>query len=200
MLLGSQISLGPIMPADFPSLFCWANDIEAIRLDTTYRPVDFVQHAQWCEALGKDSSTVMFAIRKLNDPTIIGYAKISQIHAVHRCAEFGIRIGSEANRGNGYGKEATALALSFCWNHLNLNRVQLVVFAHNARATRVYAAAGFEREGLLRRAAFVDGEWIDLAIMAVLRPAQEVRGGVESPAGATVSTPFAAAMPRVVAA
>ena len=181
MLLGSQISLGPIVPADFPSLFCWANDIEAIRLDTTYRPVDFVQHTQWCEAIGKDPSTVMFAIRKLNNPAIIGYVKVSQINAVHRCAEFGIRIGSEADRGKGYGKEATALALSFCWNHLNLNRVQLIVFGHNARAARVYAAAGFEREGLLRRAAFVDGVWIDLVIMAVLRPAQEVRGGVESP-------------------
>jgi RimJ/RimL family protein N-acetyltransferase len=112
---------------------------------------------------------------------------------VHRCAEFGIRIGSEANRGKGYGKEATALALSFCWNHLNLNRVQLIVFGHNARAARVYAAAGFEREGLLRRAAFVDGAWVDLVIMAVLRPAQEVRRGVESPVGA-------ATMPLVVAA
>lgn len=200
MLLGSQISLGPIVPADFPSLFCWANDIEAIHHDTSYRPVDLVQHTQWCEAIGKDPSTVMFAIRKLNDPTIIGYVKIGQINAVHRCAEFGIRIGSEANRGKGYGKEATALALSFCWNHLNLNRVQLIVFGHNARAARVYAAAGFEREGLLRRAAFVDGAWIDLVIMAVLRPAQEVRGGVESSAGAAASAAFAAATPRDVAA
>src|SRR5690348_3347435 len=97
MLLGNQISLGPIVPADFPALFCWANDIEAIRLDTTYRPVDFVQHAQWCEAIGKDPAMAMFAIRKLNDAAIIGYVKVSQIHAVHRCAEFGIRIGSEAN-------------------------------------------------------------------------------------------------------
>jgi RimJ/RimL family protein N-acetyltransferase len=107
---------------------------------------------------------------------------------------------SEANRGQGYGKEATALALAYCWNRLNLNRVQLVVFGHNARAARVYAAAGFEREGLLRRAAFVDGEWIDLVIMAVLRPMQEVRRGVESPLDPAASLRSAPAMPRVVAA
>jgi len=200
MLLGSQISLGPIMPADFQSLFCWANDIEAIRLDTTYRPVDLVQHAQWCEAIGKDPAMVMFAIRRLNDPAIIGYVKISNIHAVHRCAEFGIRVGSETNRGKGYGKEATALALAYCWKHLNLNRVQLVVFGHNARAARVYAAAGFEREGLLRSAAFVDGEWIDLVIMAVLRPAQEVSGGVESRLARTAGASSAPAMPLDAAA
>jgi len=173
MLLGSRISLGPIVPADFPSLFCWANDVDAVRLDTAYRPIDYVQHTQWCEQLGKDPTLVVFAIRKLNDPAIIGYVKLSNIHAVHRCAELGIRVGVEANRGKGYGKEAIALAVSFCWNHLNLNRVQLIVFGHNARAARVYAACGFEQEGLLRRAAFVSGEWIDLAVMAALRPAQE---------------------------
>jgi RimJ/RimL family protein N-acetyltransferase len=200
MLLGSRISLGPIVPADFASLFCWANDVDAVRFDAAYRPVDFIQHTQWCEAIGKDSSLVLFAIRKLSDPAIIGYVKISNINAVHRCADFGIRVGTEANRGQGYGKEATALALSFCWNHLNLNRVQLIVFGHNTRAACVYAASGFEREGLLRRAAFVNGEWIDLAIMAVLRPAHECHGSEDAVARTLANTPMAPAMPLVSAA
>jgi RimJ/RimL family protein N-acetyltransferase len=197
MLLGSQISLGPIIPADFPSLFCWANDVDAIRLDTSYRPVDFMQHKQYCENVGKDQSMVMFAIRKHNDPAIIGYVKISSIHAVHRCADFGIRIGAEANRNHGAGKEATALALSFCWNHLNLHRVQLIVFGHNTRAMHVYAAAGFEREGLLRHAAFVNGEWIDLVVMAALRPAQEAYRTEGTDVGIA---PAVAVMPLVAAA
>jgi len=200
MLLGSQISLGPLVPADFPSLFCWANDVDAIRLDTSYRPIDFMQHKQYCENVGKDTSMVMFAIRKLNDPAIIGYVKLTNIHAVHRCADFGIRIGTEAHRNQGCGKEATALALSFCWNHLNLNRVQLIVFGHNARAMRVYAAAGFEREGLLRRAAFVNGEWIDLVVMAALRPAQEAYRTEDMGVGASTGAPAVAVMPLVVAA
>jgi RimJ/RimL family protein N-acetyltransferase len=197
MLLGSQISLGPIVPADFPSLFCWANDIDAMRHDTAYRPVDFVQHTQWCEAIGKDTSMVVFAIRRLGEAAIVGYVKLSNINAVHRCADFGIRIGTEAHRDRGYGKDATALALSFCWNHLNLNRVQLIVFGHNARAARVYAACGFEREGLMRRAAFVNGEWIDLAIMAALRPAQEQDRAEDSIACVAANAPLAAAMPLV---
>lgn len=200
MLLGSRISLGPIVPADFPSLFCWANDVEAVRFDTTYRPVDLIQHTEWCQAVGKDSTMVVFAIRKLSDPAIIGYVKISNINAVHRCAEFGIRIGSEVHRGQGFGKEATALALSFCWNHLNLNRVQLIVFGHNTRATRVYMAAGFEREGLLRRAAFVSGEWVDLAIMAVLRPVREQYRSEGAGGSMAADAPLAAAMPLVSAA
>jgi RimJ/RimL family protein N-acetyltransferase len=134
MLLGRQISLGPIIPLDFPSLFTWANDLDAMRFDAAYRPMDFVTHSQWCETIGRDPSCVVFAIRKLDEPSIIGYVRISNISSVHRAADFGIRIGAEANRGQGYGKEATALALDFCWKHLNLNRVQLIVFSHNMRA------------------------------------------------------------------
>lgn len=176
MLLGKRISLGPIIPLDFPSLFTWANDLDALRFDAAYRPMDFVTHSQWCENLGRDQSMVVFAIRKLDDPAIIGYVRINNISAVHRAADFGIRIGAEADRGQGYGKEATALALDFCWRHLNLNRVQLIVFSHNTRAMRAYAAAGFEREGLLRQAVFINGEWIDIVPMGVLRPAAEARG------------------------
>jgi RimJ/RimL family protein N-acetyltransferase len=175
MLLGRRITLGPVIPADFPSMFCWANDVDAARFDLAYRPVDFVQHAQWCESIGKDPSLVVFAIRRLDDPSIAGFVRIFNINPVHRSAEFGIRIGAEAHRGQGLGKEATALALSFCWNHLNLNRVQLIGFAHNARALRAYAASGFEREGLLRQAAFINGEWVDLVVMAAFRTAGEAR-------------------------
>jgi RimJ/RimL family protein N-acetyltransferase len=175
MLLGRRISLGPVIPADFPSMFCWANDVDAARFDLAYRPVDFVQHTQWCESIGKDLSMVVFAIRKLNDPAIIGFVRLFNINSVHRSAEFGIRIGADAHRGQGYGKEATALALSFCWNHLNLNRVQLIAFAHNERALRCYAASGFAREGLLREAVFIQGEWVDLVVMAAFRAASEAR-------------------------
>ena len=153
MLLGSRISLGPFVPEDSAAVFCWINDVAAARLDFAYRPVDMMAHQQWWNGLGKDPTKVVFALRKTSDPALIGFAQITGINSVHRCAELGIRIGEEKNRGQGYGKEALRLALDFCWNHLNLNRVQLVVFKHNARAIEAYKAAGFRREGCLKKAA-----------------------------------------------
>jgi [ribosomal protein S5]-alanine N-acetyltransferase len=173
MLLGSRISLGPFVPEDSAAVFCWVNDVASARLDFAHRPVDMMAHQQWWNGLGKDPTKVVFALRKTSDPTIIGFAQITGINSVHRCAELGIRIGEEKNRGQGYGKEALRLALDFCWNHLNLNRVQLVVFKHNARAIEAYKAAGFCREGCLRKAAFIGGEWVDLIMMAALRPARK---------------------------
>ena len=171
MLLASRITIGPLVADDFGPLFCWINDVAAARLDFSYRPVDMMTHRQWWDGLGKDAGKVVFAIRKTTEPLIIGYVQINGINAVHRSAELGIRIGEEKNRGQGYGKEALRLAVDFCWNHLNLNRIQLIVFKHNHRAIGAYRAAGFRKEGLLRRAAFIGGEWVDLVLMAALRPA-----------------------------
>lgn len=175
MLMASRITIGPLAPSDFGPLFCWVNDVAAARLDFSYRPIDMMTHQQWWDSLSKDPSKVVFAIRKTTDPAIIGFVQIIGINPVHRSAELGIRIGEEKNRGQGYGKEALRLAVDFCWNHLNLNRVQLIVFKHNERAVRAYKAVGFKREGMLKRAAFIGGGWVDLVLMAALRPTQARR-------------------------
>ena len=182
MLMAARITIGPFVPEDFGSLFCWANDTVAARHDFAFKPVDMMAHQQWWESLGKDPTKVTFAIRKTIEPAIIGYVQIAGINAVHRSAELGIRIGAEKNRGQGYGKEALALAVEFCWNHLNLNRLQLLVFKHNQRAASAYKAVGFKKEGLLRKAAFIDGEWVDVILMAALRPSRS-RQKKQSPAG-----------------
>jgi RimJ/RimL family protein N-acetyltransferase len=175
MLMASRITIGPFVPEDFGPLFCWINDVATAQLDFAYRPVDMMAHRQWWDGLGKDPSKVMFAIRKTIEPLIIGFVQINAINSVHRSAELGIRIGEEKNRGQGYGKEALNLAVDYCWNHLNLNRVQLLVFRHNHRAIGAYKAAGFKKEGVLRKAAFIGGEWVDLVLMASLRPAKTRR-------------------------
>jgi ribosomal-protein-alanine N-acetyltransferase len=125
-----------------------------------------------CET-GGDASRVMLAIRQRIDPKIIGYINIHNVNAVHRSADLGMRIGDERHRGQGFGKEALAMALNYCWNHLNLERVGLVVFRHNARAIAAYSACGFKKEGVLKRFLFVDGAWIDLVLMAAFRPVRK---------------------------
>jgi RimJ/RimL family protein N-acetyltransferase len=158
------------MPEDATSLFRWINDVEAARLDLAFRPFDWVQFKNWIESLSKDSSRILFAIRKLDTKPIVGFIGFSSINAVHRSADIGIRIGEAADRGQGYGKDALKVSLDYAWKHLNLNRVALTMLAHNENALRTFLAVGFEREGLARRAAFIDGRWCDVLLMAALRP------------------------------
>jgi len=84
-------------------------------------------------------------------------------------AELQIRIGDAADRGRGVGSEAVGLLLRFAFDDLNLQRVQLHVFADNAAAIRVYEKAGFVREGVLRQAAHIGGKYVDVVLMGILR-------------------------------
>jgi RimJ/RimL family protein N-acetyltransferase len=200
MLIASHITIGPLVAEDFGPLFCWINDVAAARLDFAYRPVDVVAHQQWWDSLSKDQTRVVFAIRKAMEPSIIGYIQINGINGVHRSAEIGIRIGEEKNRGQGYGKEALQLAVEFCWNHLNLNRVQLIVFKHNVRAISAYKAVGFRKEGVLRKAAFIGGGWVDLVVMAALRPAPARQRKLRLSASAKAPLTDAPGTPEIAAA
>jgi diamine N-acetyltransferase len=172
MLLGPRTTLGAFVPDDYGAMYCWANDIVAARLDRAFRPSNLREVIASCET-GNDASRVMFAIRQRIDPTIIGYINIHNINAVHRSADLGIRIGDEKHRSQGFGKETLAMALDYCWNHLNLERVGLVVFRHNVRAIAAYAACGFKKEGTLKRFLFIDGAWVDLVLMAAFRPVRK---------------------------
>ncbi|HET6900811.1 MAG TPA: GNAT family protein, partial [Vicinamibacteria bacterium] len=117
---------------------------------------------------GRDD-LIVFGIRLRETDRLIGTCQLLHINRVHRTAELQIRIGDAAERGRGYGTEAVALLVGFAFKDLNLHRVSLQVFATNARAIHAYEKAGFVREGVLRQAAHVDGGYVDLVVMGILR-------------------------------
>jgi RimJ/RimL family protein N-acetyltransferase len=131
MLIGQLISLGPVIPADFPALFRWGNDVDSARLNEVYRPSDWNSHQEWWSNIGKDPSKVVFAIRKQRSNNILGFVQILNINGLHQSAHLGVRIGEPADRGHGYGREAASLAINYCWSHLNLGRIGLTVFKTN---------------------------------------------------------------------
>jgi RimJ/RimL family protein N-acetyltransferase len=170
MIKGSKVTIGPFLAQDIDPLFRWFNDAETARWDLAYRPTDWVAFKSWIEAMTKDATRVLFAIRAVGGGPLLGFVGLSSINPVHRSAELAIRIGDEVHRNQGYGKEAALLALDFGWKHLNLHRIALTTLADNPRAVAAFEAAGFAREGLARDAAFIDGKWRDVVIMGVLSP------------------------------
>jgi len=170
MLIGEKICLGPMLQTDGPLLFGWLNSVELAHFNGPYRPTDQAKFDQWFGGIANDASRVVFALRRREDLRLIGYVQLINIQPVARSAELGVLIGAPADRGRGFGREAVGLALGFCWRDLNLERVTLLVVGHNPGAVRLYGQVGFEIEGTLRRASYVDGEFRDITIMGALRP------------------------------
>ena len=172
MITGPLVTLGPILPNDFPALFMWADDMEAASLNEHYRPAVWRNQDEFWMNIGNDSSKIYFAIRKRQENPIIGYVQIWSIDPVHRSAILGIRIGNLENRGKGYGSDALKLTINYCWKHLNISRISLMVFENNERAIKLYKSHGFEIEGALRKAVYINGQWLDVILMGLMLPSR----------------------------
>ena len=70
-------------------------------------------------------------------------------------------------RARGVGAALLARALE-AGEAAGMTRVELEVFASNRRAIRLFEGAGFVREGVKRRARFLDGQADDIVCMARL--------------------------------
>jgi len=169
MLTGELIYLSPVTEGDLPALWRWINAREEVVNNAPYRPISSVEHASWFSGLAASKDTVIFGIRTVTSDSLVGTCQLTGIHSVHRSAELRIRIGDGDQRGRGFGREAVDLLLRHGFDDLNLHRVHLEVFATNARALSTYERCGFRHEGRLRDAAFLNGGWVDIVIMGILR-------------------------------
>jgi RimJ/RimL family protein N-acetyltransferase len=108
---------------------------------------------------------VPFAI--LVDEEVVGTCCYWGIDLHNRRAHLGIGIGEE-HRGHGIGTDACRVLLHYAFVDRGFNRVQLEVLATNAGAIRAYEKAGFVVDGVMRKAAWVRGEFVDEVFMSVL--------------------------------
>ena len=82
--------------------------------------------------------------------------------------QFGLAV-HDGYAGRGAGTALLAAAIDLADNWLNLKRLELSVYADNARAIALYERFSFEREGLRRAYAWRNGDYVDSLAMARLR-------------------------------
>jgi RimJ/RimL family protein N-acetyltransferase len=164
-----RVKLGAVREEDLPRLWEWINDREQVIYNAVYKPVSEPEHLEWFEQITRNPRVKLFALRDAADAALVGTCQLHSIDCVARAAELQIRIGDVGKRDAGMGTDAVRQLIEFGFRDLNLNRIYLHVFATNARAIHVYEKAGFVREGVLRQAAFLDGRFVDVVVMAILR-------------------------------
>lgn len=84
-------------------------------------------------------------------------------------ATFGIGVNVRY-RGQGVAKAMMRTVIDLCDNWLNVERIELTVFADNHAAIGLYERFGFETEGCARRYAMRNGQQVDALYMARFRP------------------------------
>lgn len=165
-----RVRLRSLRREDSALLYEWITRRDLVILNAPFHPVNEADHEAWIERmLVRQAGMVIFVIEDKETGEAIGTCQLYNIHPIHRSAELQIRLGSELHRGKGNGPEAIRLLTRFGFDDLNLHRIYLHVFSTNESAIRAYQKCGFVTEGRLRDAAFIDGAWVDLIAMGLLK-------------------------------
>jgi RimJ/RimL family protein N-acetyltransferase len=100
---------------------------------------------------------------------LIGCVRLWRISRINRNAMLTIFLGERSSWGQGMGTEALRLCLTYAFEELELERVELHVFSFNKRAIRSYEKVGFHEEGIRRGALYRDGDYHDILVMGIRR-------------------------------
>jgi len=167
-MCGEKCYLSPPDDSDSERIKTWDNDLEVLlgaSMDGVSTPASALHRTPGQAAKLLDH---MMMIVDLETDTPIGWCALFYQIPANRHALLGIIIGDKSYWGRGYGEEAVRLILDYGFNVLNLNSVELGVYAFNRRAIRCYEKVGFRRIGVLRQARIVAGGAYDTILMDIL--------------------------------
>ena len=123
----------------------------------------------WRKRLASDNEREIKLVA-LHQGLVIGSIGLEQFSRIRRshAGSFGMGV-LPGWQSKGVGSKLLATALDIADNWMNLQRVELSVYADNEAAIGLYRKFGFENEGLFRDYAVRDGQWVDTLSMARLR-------------------------------
>lgn len=121
----------------------------------------------------KSKSIRYWIVEKTNPDLIIGTVSFHNIirWEFQRCS-----IGYKMDRAywhQGIAKEAISFLLNRIFEELHLHRIDAYVMPENLNSIYLLESLGFQREGLCRQTAKIQGRWTDHLLYAILRESGE---------------------------
>lgn len=158
--------------SDLSVITGWRNDPELIsQLGAPFRFINPEVDQRWFDSYMANRNTCVRCaiVEEENRDLILGLASLTNIDHLNQSAVFHIMIGDPNAQGKGAGSFAVKEMLHHAFMNMNLRRVELKVLRSNTRAQHVYEKCGFVKEGVLRKAVFKDGEFVDMLQYGILR-------------------------------
>lgn len=109
-----------------------------------------------------------FGIFELGTNNLIGHIALYAVKRLPYSSAFVGYAMDEIYVGKGIVTEAVELVVRFAFEQIGLHRVEAYVSTQNNASIRVLEKSGFQREGLLRKLLYINGEWVDHYMYACL--------------------------------
>lgn len=163
-----EIYLRKMTYEDTDDIVRWRNS-DAVKRNFIYQG-EFTKegHENWIRTMVETGKVVQMMIVERGTDKAVGSVFVRDIDYGHRKAEYGIFIGEDMARGKGYGTLAAKQMIELCFGEFGLHKLMLRVCATNMQAIRSYEKAGFTKEAYLKDDVFVNGEYRDIVLMAII--------------------------------
>jgi [ribosomal protein S5]-alanine N-acetyltransferase len=168
-----EIRVRSLRPQDAESLARYANNVNIAKQlrDRFPHPYSLEDAHQFLRTQNAEPER-NFAIAYRSGPAdeaigVIGFVLATDIDRVS--AEIGYWLG-EPFWGKGYCTAVLRSVTEYGFDTFSLTRIFATPRADNAASCRVLEKAGYTREAILRRAAIKQGEVLDMALYAKIRP------------------------------
>jgi RimJ/RimL family protein N-acetyltransferase len=169
---GAVFDVREARPDDAEEMIAFVNAISEERdVDIPRAPGEFTLTVAEERKLLADFATADNAIFLVaeSDGAIIGMldCKGGTRRALRHAAMLGMSVRRDW-RNRGVGRALLARVIDWARGTGIVTRIELIVYARNARAIHLYESMGFTLEGRRRRAVHQGGEYLDDLIMALL--------------------------------
>jgi RimJ/RimL family protein N-acetyltransferase len=176
-LTGDKVLLRPFSLAeDADALREMLLDPEASRLtgshdfgDRPWAEADEARFRDWYGTRHQQPDRLDLAVVDRATGRCVGEVVLNDWNAPNRGCSFRTVLGPHG-RDRGLGTESARMIVGYGFERLGLHRIELLVYAFNPRARRVYDKVGFVAEGVLRDALRWDDGWVDATVMSILAP------------------------------
>ena len=137
-------------------------------------PPTYRQFVRLMRAQAKQGTCLPWLITELNPDTcrheLVGQLSVSSIiGGSFRSASLGYWVDA-AQAGRGIAPMAVAMATDYCFQHLNLHRMEINIRPENVKSLRVVEKLGFRDEGLRKDFLHISGHWRDHRSFALTSP------------------------------
>ena len=123
VMAGERVRLEPPRGEYAPAYLRWFADRDVTRYLKVRNPTSLKKQDEWLEQMAASADDVLWAIVRATDGGLIGNLGLHKILWRHQRAELGYVIGERDQWGKGFATEAVALATSYAFLELALQKV-----------------------------------------------------------------------------
>jgi N-acetyltransferase len=153
ILEDNAVRLEPLQPQHFEQLLPAAmhNDLWTFTINKIYSTEDFKQYFNTALEERLAQKSYAFAVYDKQQQEYAGSTRFLNIDFRHKRLEIGSTWIAPGLHGSGFNKHCKFLLLQYCFENLQLNRVELKTSLLNLRSQKAILKIGAVREGVFRR-------------------------------------------------